>query len=180
MRNFIFFIFLSLSVILGGCTEHRKYKKTVFVLEDLMGKSINFFNNNVYHVNTKDTVLYEQETYQYTIVVYAHPSDCESCVWKFDEWYLKRKELMYYNENVDFKFIIQSQNYDNIGHYIVHALPDIPVIYDSSGVFIEKNNLPKEHKYHTFLLDNNKKIVLVGSPIANDKLWNMYKEIIKK
>jgi hypothetical protein len=92
---------------------------------------------------------------------------------------LKRKELLYYNDNIDFKFIIQSQNYDNISHYMAHAMPGIPLIYDSTGMFIKKNNLPEEQRFHSFLLNENKEIILVGSPIGNDKLWDMYKEIIK-
>ena len=31
---------------------------------------------------------------------------------------------------------------------------------------------------NTFLVDKNKKIVLVGNPVHNDKLWNLYKKAI--
>jgi hypothetical protein len=162
-----------------SCNEHIKYRKTVSTLENLLGKSICFTNRNVYHINLKDTVFEDKNTFRNTIVAYFHPLDCEVCVWKLDEWYLKRKEILLYNKNVDFKFIIQSRNYSDVSHYVMHAMPDIPLIYDSTGIFITHNELPEEQKYHTFLLDKDKKIILVGSPIGNDKLWNMYKEIIK-
>jgi hypothetical protein len=32
---------------------------------------------------------------------------------------------------------------------------------------------------HTFLLDENNKVVLVGSPIRNEMLWELYKELIQ-
>jgi hypothetical protein len=177
MKKIVFVILLLCTF--AACNKYGKYRKTISILDHLLGDSITFHHKNIYYINSQDTVIEDKNEYEYLIVVCTHPSDCEVCEWKLDEWFLKRKEILMYNENVDFKFVIQSRNYDEAGHYIIHAMPDIPVIYDSTGVFIKQNNLPEEQRYHTFLLDKNKKILLVGSPIGNDKLWDMYKEIIK-
>mgnify|MGYP000925728807 FL=1 len=42
------------------------------------------------------------------------------------------------------------------------------------------NKFPKNPQYQTFLLDKDNKILLIGSPIGNHHIWNLYKQIIKK
>lgn len=58
---------------------------------------------------------------------------------------------------------------------------DWPVYLDGEGLFPGKNSeLPANHNMHTFLLDKNNKPVLVGNPVGNEKLWNLYKDSIRK
>ena len=40
-------------------------------------------------------------------------------------------------------------------------------------------NLTKT-RFNTFLLDKENRVVLVGSPANNDKLWELYKQQIRK
>jgi hypothetical protein len=176
-NNLLFLVCLFLTI---SCTQERKFKTTVSTLKKLYGKQIMFFNGNSYYINTKDTVIFPAHDFEYTLVMYADPSECESCTWKLDEWYLKRKEILYYNKSIDFKFILQSSDYEDLEHYLFHAMPNIPIIYDPDGTFIKKNDLPHETKYHTFLLNEKKEIILVGSPIGNDDLWNLYKKTVSK
>jgi hypothetical protein len=172
--------FDAFALMINSCAQDKNYKKTVRILEKLYGKTIMFFNNDSYYINTKDTVILQTNDFEYTLVMYADPSECESCTWKLDEWRLKRKEILYYNKNIDFKFILQSNDYEALEHYLFHAMPNIPVIYDPDGTFIKENNLPSEYKYHTFLLNDKNEIILVGSPIGNDDLWSLYKKTVSK
>lgn len=34
--------------------------------------------------------------------------------------------------------------------------------------------------YHTFLLDRQNRVVLVGNPIGNERLWELYKKEIRE
>ncbi|MDR3093410.1 MAG: hypothetical protein LBU62_02055, partial [Bacteroidales bacterium] len=55
-----------------------------------------------------------------------------------------------------------------------------PVYIDKESFFHKKNpNIPSDERMHTFLLDENNKVVLVGSPIRNEMLWELYKELIQ-
>lgn len=40
--------------------------------------------------------------------------------------------------------------------------------------------IPSESMYHTFLLDENNKVILVGNPIANVKIGDMLQPIVEK
>lgn len=56
-----------------------------------------------------------------------------------------------------------------------------PVFYDRSGSFESSNpGLPENPVFHTFLLDRDNRVVLVGSPIGNPKMWTLYTSTIAK
>lgn len=55
------------------------------------------------------------------------------------------------------------------------------IFVDTANVFTEVNpNIPSELMYHTFLLDENNKVILVGNPIANEKIGNMLQDVVEK
>jgi hypothetical protein len=55
------------------------------------------------------------------------------------------------------------------------------IFIDSTNIFSIKNpNIPLETKYHTFLLDPNNNVVLVGNPITNEKIREIFLAIIEK
>ena len=55
-----------------------------------------------------------------------------------------------------------------------------PVIIDYNDDFLKDNNLPGNSILHTMLLDSVNKVSLVGTPISNDVLQNLYVERIEK
>lgn len=46
--------------------------------------------------------------------------------------------------------------------------------------FLKENSLPQTNLLHTFLLDQNNKLVLLGNPIDNEKLKSLYKTSLIK
>lgn len=53
------------------------------------------------------------------------------------------------------------------------------IFVDSSNVFMESNpNLPSESMYHTFMLDENNKVILVGNPMLNKQIEDMMLSIV--
>jgi len=58
---------------------------------------------------------------------------------------------------------------------------DYPVFIDFNGSFVKQNpKIPKNRQLHSFLLDKNNKVVLIGSPLYNPMLWELYKRTIYK
>ena len=58
---------------------------------------------------------------------------------------------------------------------------DLPVFYDPDGAFERANpQLPENPVFHTVLLDRDNRVVLVGSPIGNPKMWELYKSTIAR
>lgn len=55
------------------------------------------------------------------------------------------------------------------------------MLLDSLGCFEQANpELPADPLFHTFLLDRENRVVLVGSPIGNPRMWELYKTTIAR
>jgi hypothetical protein len=66
------------------------------------------------------------------------------------------------------KLFLEELPYYNIEHEIV---------VDSSASFMRINPfLPSEPMFHTFLLDEQGKIIMVGDPLQNPKMWQVFEK----
>ena len=80
--------------------------------------------------------------------------------------------------------IYGSTDKSNSGIYTFLTIkPDFkyPIFSDTSNVFISKNKLPEENMaFHTFLVDKNDSIRVIGSPVLNEKIKDLYIKEINK
>ena len=117
------------------------------------------------------------------MIVYFDAETCASCalsrIWEWDEvshitltsngkfqtlfiFTPKQKDLQ------TVKRIFQGMNMENRLVYI-----------DSLQNFISNNPIiPEDALFHTFLLDRENRIVLVGNLVHNEKLWELYEHTI--
>jgi len=84
-------------------------------------------------------------------------------------------QLMGYD--VGFLFVVQSKNYIEFEQKLIIYHFTYPIIYDSKDYINKLNQFPKEEKFRTFLLDEKNHVILIGSPITNDKIRKLYTEI---
>jgi hypothetical protein len=49
---------------------------------------------------------------------------------------------------------------------------------DMENTIMKLNNFPKEQDFRCFLLDKDNKVVMVGNPVLNPGIWELYKKII--
>ena len=62
-----------------------------------------------------------------------------------------------------------------------HKSTPTTLFIDSVNVFMEANpNIPSESMFHTFLLDDNNKVILVGNPIFNKQIDDMMLSIVEE
>lgn len=115
------------------------------------------------------------------LVVYYNFQGCSSCKLKeLLEWKLLLIDLdSLKKENFKVNFIM------NVGNQMNKTTVDLLsydfkhlVYFDKKGDFERLNKLPRDPIFHTFLLDEDNEVVLVGSPIYNDKMWQLYKKTI--
>lgn len=60
------------------------------------------------------------------------------------------------------------------------AIPQT-IFLDTANVFMDVNpNIPSESIYHTFLLDENNKVILVGNPVLNKDVGKMMLSVVEK
>ena len=54
-----------------------------------------------------------------------------------------------------------------------------PIYIDKHSEFQQLNpKFPEDTRYHTFLLDKNNRVVLVGNPLASDAMWSLFKSTL--
>ena len=59
---------------------------------------------------------------------------------------------------------------NNLELMISNTMFDYPILLDTLGEFEKLNpHLPKNGTFHTFLLDENNNVILVGNPLRNKK-----------
>ena len=118
-------------------------------------------------------------------VSYSDSMACSSCaVDKLYTWIdLIRKTESYENKlGYYFIFFPKMKEWANV-EFVISTLShfNYPVYMDTLGIFERSNpHLPHNQMFHTFLLDENNNVLLVGNPLDNEKIEEMFWQIVEK
>lgn len=117
------------------------------------------------------------------LVVYSDTSNCSAC-------YIEHLKL--WNDIVAMEnsvqgfsvvFIVEARRgeKDVLRQLLERSGLRHSVYIDVDGVFKRENpHMPSESMFHTFLLDENDEVVLVGDPLRNEKVEKLMLDEIKK
>ena len=133
----------------------------------------------------KDTVLsegvYDKEL---KLVVYSDTTACSSCglktMYLWDEFI---EAIEAYGEEISLYFVFAplKKDLDNFYFTMRTTKLSIPVYVDTMGVFMSENrHIPERADFHTFLLDKDNNVVLVGNPSKNERIWEMFWQIVEE
>ena len=76
-----------------------------------------------------------------------------------------------------FIFVVHSSDFKRFDAEVSFYKFDYPIIYDYHNSFDKLNKFPPA-PYRTFLLDKDNKVQLIGSPINNPQIWELYKKVM--
>ena len=76
--------------------------------------------------------------------------------------------------DVDILFVAWVHNYDELEILQRANRCQLPFLYDPQGDMQKINQFPAEPAFQTFLLDSLNRVLLIGSPVENDKIWTLY------
>ena len=117
-----------------------------------------------------------------SLVVWIDSLGCTSCALQhLDPWYEVIDYASRMSERFRVIFLLSPKRQDR--HRIDRStiLFKYPMYIDRECRFEALNPaVPKADRLHVFLLDSANRVVLVGSPIGNRKLWELYKQQIGK
>lgn len=106
-------------------------------------------------------------------VIYNDSLDCTSCA--LNKMYLWNDFIEYakpYNGRLKYYFIFSPSRKDckNVELILKEDNLDYPILLDTLNEFVKLNpHLPKNRVLHTFLLDEDNRVILVGNPLHNKK-----------
>ena len=109
---------------------------------------------------------------KYKIVNYVNRFGCTPCRLHQNQWNLLIRELDSLKQ-VQVVFIVESDS-TKLGE------TSLPIYYDSLDVFRTFNHFPDDDRFRCFLLDENNRVVLIGNPVQNPKIKDLYIRTICK
>lgn len=160
---------------LVGCQEN-KHRAVEKIVTEWMGKEIVFPEEATAWYMGKDTALAVKNKAPFRVLVYTDSVGCTSCklnltLWKY---YIAEMDSIAPGQ-VNFSFYFQPKNKKELAHLLRRDRFEQVVFLDERGMLKKQNRLAAEMEYQCFLLDQQNKVVAIGNPTLNPKLWDIYK-----
>lgn len=164
IRISLFFVF---------CSCNIKSQRILTEISLLQSKPIKCGSNKMMHDG------------MFKYIIYSDSTRCTPCA--INKMYIWNSLLEYsknYNGQLKFYFIfcparkdLQEMKFALIKNSRFHY----PVVLDTLGEFEKLNShLPRNNALHAFLLDENNNVVLVGDPLHNKEIKNMFYKIVEE
>lgn len=167
---FILFIFITKVFVSSFTSDKSKLTQA-----DWIGRKV-VFPDSISFISTSTNSIsdYNIINAKYKVLVYIDSTGCTSCQLGLVEWkaFIDRCESS--NFDVGFVFVIQSQNDRDLQIRMEIAGFTYPIIFDRHDLFDKINNFTTINGSCTFLLDENFKVILIGSPVSSEENWNLY------
>ena len=173
-------IILLLTIFLSACQDKQKEIITLLVKE-WQGKQILFPENMVFTRFASDTTNFVIPTSDYKVLVFVDSIGCTSCKLQLSRW----KEFIRYTDsisqkNIPFLFFFQFYDQWEIHSLLIRENFDKPICLDRSDSLNQLNHFPKDIRFQVFLLDKNNKVVVIGNPVHNPNVKELYLEEISR
>lgn len=159
--------------------QNKKKEEIKHLVSEWQGKEIQFPQDMTFTLFTSDTVDFTIPKSSHKILVFVDSIGCTSCKLQLHHW----KELIQYTnsvtqEMIPFLFVFQSNDRNKIQDLLKRDNFDTPICLDQSDKLNKLNHFSSDGRFQTFLLDKDNKVVVIGNPIHNPNIRELYlKEI---
>ena len=169
----LLYISLLLS-LLTACKENNK-EKFALLVQEWQGKEIVFPQDMAFTRFVTEPVDYRIPDAEYKVLVYVDSVGCTSCKLQLPKW----QELIAHvdsatNGNVPFIFVFQSKDARELRYILKCDNFDRPVCIDRNNRFNSSNRFPQDITFQTFLLDKDNKVKVIGNPVHNLAVRDLY------
>ena len=165
---------LLLLFLLTACKENNK-EKFAQLVQEWQGKEIVFPERMVFTRFVTEQVEYQIPETAYKILIYVDSTGCTSCKLQLPKW----KELIAYtdsitNNSIPFIFVFQSKDDKELRYILKRDNFDRPVCIDRNSQLDKLNKFPQDITFQTFLLDRDNKVKVIGNPVHNLAVKDLY------
>lgn len=169
----IFFLF-----IVTSCQDNEK-KQIEQLVKEWTNKEILLPKNPIFTRFATDTVSYVIPPAKHKIIIFVDSAGCISCKLQLAKW----KELI--NEvdslsdiDIPFLFFFQTKDANGIKPILRRESFSYPICIDIANDLYKLNHFPGNMMFQTFLVDANNRAKVIGNPIHNPLVKDLYlKEI---
>ena len=160
-------VLITMSMLTISCSNSKKDNK-------LFEQDVNYWINKKLLIPKNDSNLEDHK-----IVNYVNGT-CPKCVTNLKSWNPLIDELDSRGVSVSLLFFIYSHDYDLTEKILNSINFKGKVVFDKKNAFCNSNGLSSfEDTFHTFLLDKDNKVILVGNPILNEQIKELYINVLE-
>lgn len=164
-------------VTIISCHKNHGRTEAEKIVTEWIGKTIQFPNGITLTLQGIDSL--DNSITPYKILFYADSIGCTSCKLQLYKWNTLIKEVeSTMSEKVSFLFYFQPKDLKELQLLFKQDRFNHSVFIDQENRINKINKFPNEPEFHCFLLDNNNKVLSIGNPTLNTKIWDLYKNII--
>jgi len=170
-------LILSLTILLlASSCQNKEKREAKKIVTEWVGKKIQIPENIMFSVLGKDTTCPDLLKKPYKILLYVDSTGCLSCRLKLPDWKMLMKEVdTIALGKVGFIYIFQPKREKELQQLLRQNRISYPVIIDPTDYINRQNHFPNKLPYQCFLLDQSNKVLMIGNPVHNPQIWNLYK-----
>ena len=175
MKTVLLYILLITAFFSCDNEQKEKEKQILQLVNEWQGKQIVFPENTVFTRYLTDTTNYQIPQSEYKVLIYVDSIGCTSCKLQLHKW----KELIEYTDSVTqnkvpFLFFFHPKDAKEIRYLLKRDGFDRPICIDLDDRLNKLNKFPADMTFQTFLLDKNNKVAVLGNPVHNTAVKDLY------
>ena len=150
------------------------------LVKECSNREIIFPSNSVFSIYGEENIGFTASNSSYKILTYIDSIGCSSCKLQLSRW----KEFMseidaISDKEIPFLFFLHPNNIREIKIKLKNERFDYPVCFDYKDELNKINKFPSDLNFQTFLLDSTNKVVLIGNPVYNYKIRQLYLNLLQ-
>lgn len=159
------------------CTCTKKNPSTV--VEEFAGQEIVMPDELIYIISGNPHELDFSDA-DFKILTYLDSTGCTRCKMKLPLWSEFLDELQGATDcDINFLMLIDSKEYEEVIANVMKSDFVHPIGIDTLSHFKRRNKFPDRDDFQTVLLDSEDRILLLGNPVKNPKIRELYKKIVE-
>lgn len=165
-----------------SCTKQSKISKiTRDIVNEWVGKQVLIPSNSVFTRFAQDTVDVASHYSEFTILVYVDSIGCAGCKMGLDGWsyFIDRIKGQIEEGKISVLFYVNTTQIEQLKYKLLNSGFSYPICIDPSDSINKINHFPKEQKFQTFLLDDQKKVILIGNPFYSSDMYDLYMKYLQ-
>ena len=175
MKTVLLYILLITAFFSCDNEQKEKEKQILQLVNEWQGKQIVFPENAIFTRYLTDTTDYQIPQSEYKVLIYVDSIGCTSCKLQLHKW----KELIEYTNSVTqnkvpFLFFFHPKDAKEIRYLLKRDGFDHPICIDLDDRLNKLNKFPADMTFQTFLLDKNNKVAVLGNPVHNTAVKDLY------
>ena len=176
MKTFYLYILLVLTIFFSCQDKQKEEKKQIAQLvNEWQGKQIVFPENLTFTRYLTDTTDFQIPESDYKVLIYVDSIGCTSCKLQLHKW----KELIEYTDSatqgkVPFLFFFHPKDTKEIRYLLKRDGFARPIYIDLEYQLNKLNKFPANMTFQTFLLDKDNKVAVLGNPVHNTAVKDLY------